>query len=112
MALDLHIWPNHVFLDQLRPHLVANRTRRVPGQRVVGHPLCPSKPEARALMLDNFDRQFRDLADHGIPLAAFTAWTYDAGGCMCDDCAPYILTFARLLKEIRQLPTTISRLSK
>ena len=34
---------------------------------------------------------------------AFTAFAYDYGGCECEKCRPWILTFARLMKEIHSL---------
>lgn len=47
----LVITPNHVFIDQCRPDLLATK-----GPRVFGQLICPSKPEARALILENLAR--------------------------------------------------------
>ncbi|HOJ21201.1 MAG TPA: hypothetical protein PLY56_06680 [Armatimonadota bacterium] len=95
MANDLILTPNHVFLDQLRPDLLATKAPKIFGQL-----LCPSKPEARTIMLENADRQFRDLAESGVRIDSFTAFAYDYGGCACADCAPWILTWARLVRDI------------
>ncbi|MEI7730547.1 MAG: hypothetical protein WCO56_13310 [Verrucomicrobiota bacterium] len=65
--------------------------------------ICPSNPEARQLILTNFERWFNDLADAGIQFSAFTAFAYDYGGCDCEKCRPWILTFARLMKDIHAI---------
>jgi len=95
LKLNLIVTPNHVYLDQLRPRYEAKK-----GDRVFGQLVCPSHPEARKLILENFDRWFRDFADHGLRLSAFTAFAYDYGGCLCDKCRPWILTFARVMREV------------
>lgn len=92
---NLIVTPNHVYLDQVRPEWEAKKTPKIFGQL-----LCPSRPEARAVVLRNFERWFGDLADAGVRLNAFTAFAYDFGGCDCDRCRPWILTFARLMKEV------------
>jgi hypothetical protein len=95
---NLILTPNHVYLDQLRPELLAQKEPRVFGQL-----LCPSIPEARAIILDNIARQLEDLAQSGVQLAAFTAFAYDYGGCACEKCAPWIITFAELVSEIHDI---------
>lgn len=95
LKLNLIVTPNHVYLDQLRPDLAAKKTPKIFGQLI-----CPSHPEARQIILRNYERWFDDLADAGLRLSAFTAFAYDYGGCACDKCRPWILTFARLMKEI------------
>jgi len=98
LALNLIVTPNHVYLDQLRPHYLATKTKKIFGQLV-----CPSDPEAHKLILANFERWFNDFADSGLRLSAFTAFAYDYGGCDCTKCRPWILTFARLTKEIHAI---------
>lgn len=98
LGLNLIVTPNHVYLDQLRPHYAAVKTKKIFGQLV-----CPSHPEARKLILDNFARWFGDLADAGLRFSAFTAFAYDYGGCDCEKCRPWILTFARLMKEVHEV---------
>ncbi|MBN2308932.1 MAG: hypothetical protein JXR94_08185 [Candidatus Hydrogenedentes bacterium] len=95
LACDLCITPNHVFLDQCRPELRAEA-----GGRIFGQLVCPSKPEARALILQNYENLFSDLAGAGVRLSALCACPYDYGGCACEACSPWILTFARLCREI------------
>ncbi len=96
--LNLVVTLNHVYLDQLRPERAAEKDPRIFGQLV-----CPSRPGVRQLILDNFERWFADFAGAGIRLDAFTAFAYDYGGCACSRCRPWILTFARLLKEIHSI---------
>ena len=98
LGLNLIVTPNHVYLDQLRPHYAATKTKMIFGQLV-----CPSHPEAHKLILENFERWFNDLADAGLRISAFTAFAYDYGGCDCEKCRPWILTFARLMKEIHAI---------
>lgn len=98
LRLNLICTPNHVYLDQLRPHYAAVKTKKIFGQLV-----CPSHPEARKVILGNYERWFNDLADAGLRLDAFTAFAYDYGGCDCIKCRPWILTFARLMKEIHAI---------
>jgi hypothetical protein len=95
MALDLIVTPNHVYLDQLRPEWAAKK-----GPRIMGQLICPSHPDARRVILGNFERWFRDFADAGLRLGNFTAFAYDYGGCGCEKCKPWIVSFARLMKEI------------
>lgn len=97
LKLNLIVTPNHVYLDQLRPAYAAEK-----GQRVFGQLVCPSHAEGRKVILNNFRRWFDDLADAGLRLDAFTAFAYDYGGCNCQRCRPWILTFARLMKEIHE----------
>ena len=98
LDLNLIVTPNHVYLDQLRPELEATKSSKIFGQL-----LCPSRPEARKIILNNFVHWCDDLADAGLRLSAFTAFAYDYGGCDCEACRPWILTFARLMKEIHAL---------
>lgn len=95
LECELIITPNHVFLEQCRPDLLAKQ-----GGRVFGQLICPSIPEARAIILKNYENIFRDLADAGVRLSALCPCPYDNGGCACEKCAPWILTFAELTKEI------------
>jgi hypothetical protein len=89
---------NHVFLDQLRPDLLATK-----GSRIIGQLICPSIPEARAIIIGNYETVFRDWAKSGIDLSAFSAFAYDYGGCACDKCSPWILTCAKLVAEIHDV---------
>lgn len=98
LACDLIITPNHVYVDQCLPHLAAKEDSRIFGQLI-----CPSKPEARMIILRNYENLFRDLAQSGVRLSAICLCPYDFGGCACEECKPWILTYARLTEEIYAL---------
>ncbi|GAB6186609.1 hypothetical protein [Thermopirellula anaerolimosa] len=94
-ACDLIITPNHVYVDQCREDLAA-----VQGGRIFGQLICPSNPEARRIILADYEDLFRDFAAAGVRLSAVVTAPYDFGGCGCDRCRPWILTFAQLSQEI------------
>lgn len=98
LPCDLAITPNHVYIDQCRPEWAAEQSDRIFGQLI-----CPSKPEARQAILANYENLFRDLARSGVRLSAVVAAPYDYGGCACARCQPWILTFAKLSREIHKL---------
>ncbi len=98
LGLNLIITPNHVYLNQLRAGLSAVKQRNIIGQLI-----CPGKPEARKIILENAEHWFGDMAQSGIRLNALTAFAYDYGGCACEQCKPWILTFAKLTKEIHAI---------
>ena len=97
-ATDLVITPNHVFRDQLKPEWLARH-----GPRIQGQLICPSQPAARAAILYNYTNLFSDLAKSGVNLTAINSCPYDYGGCACDQCQPWILTFAQLTLDIHQI---------
>jgi hypothetical protein len=98
LATDLVITPNHVFRDQLKPEWLAKR-----GPRIQGQLICPSQPAARDLILHNYTNLFADLAKAGVRLTAINSAPYDYGGCACDQCQPWIITFARLTLDIHKI---------
>jgi hypothetical protein len=87
--------PNHVYISQCLPELKATR-----GYHILGQLICPSIPEARKIILKNYDNLFSDLAKSGVRLTALNACPYDYGGCRCEKCNPWILTYAQLMREI------------
>ncbi len=97
--IDLVITANQVFLSQMSDDLRADLSDK----RFFGQLLCPSKPQARALMLDNARRMFEDLAAQGIPLSSLSGFAFDYGGCNCADCRPWIVTFGKLFAEVLDL---------
>ena len=100
----LNFHPNHVYLTQCLPGLLADRTSGPPGtQTIHGQLICPSIPEARALILKDYENLFADLARSGVQLDALMSCPYDYGGCRCAKCDPWILTHAKLRHEIYQL---------
>jgi len=94
----LTMTPNHVYIDQCLPDILAKK-----GGRIFGQLICPSKPKARQVILRNYAKLFADLAKSGVRLSGLTACPYDYGGCGCDACKPWILTFARLCREIHAI---------
>jgi hypothetical protein len=50
LSCDLVITPNHVYVDQCRPALLAKK-----GPKIFGQLICPSQPEARAMILKNYE---------------------------------------------------------
>jgi len=49
--------------------------------------LCPSKPAARAQLLETWEQLLDRFADPGLDCVTF--WPYDEGGCGCADCWPW-----------------------
>lgn len=95
LSCDLVITPNHVYVDQCRPELLARQ-----GGRILGQLICPSNPTARTIILQNYDNLFADLAHAGVRLNSISACPYDFGGCGCDRCKPWIITFGKLSRDI------------
>ena len=65
-----------------------------------GQLICPHNPDARKVILSNHENLFADLAKSGIHLNSLTAAPYDYGGCNCEHCNPWIITFAELTRDI------------
>ncbi len=64
--------------------------------------LCPSKPKARQMLLDNWARLLDEFADVGIDYVVY--WPYDEGGCGCKDCSPWGANgYPKLCRELSQL---------
>ncbi len=90
--------PNHIYIDQRLPERLAED-----GGEVFGQLVCPSKPEVRRMILENYDRLFADLKASGIKIDALNTFLRDYGGCLCKECDPWILTWARLNWEIFEI---------
>jgi len=99
LQTNLCVTPNHVYLDQLAPDLLADRS----GGRIQGQLICPSKPAGHEIVLKNQRNVFKGLKDRGIRLDAISACPYDYGGCNCPLCRPWILTFGKLAVEIHEI---------
>ena len=99
LELDLIITPNQVFMDQVSSAPEAEKG----DERYYGQLLCPSRPEARRIILDNHRLLFDELRSRGVGLASISACPFDPGGCSCQQCAPWIVTFGRLTREILAL---------
>ena len=52
-----------------------------------GHPICPSRPEGHAYLMDNARHLFEELQEAGLDCVCY--WPYDEGGCACQKCAPW-----------------------
>ncbi len=98
LACDLILTPNHVYADQCHPNVAATI-----GKHIFGQLVCPSNPKGRAIILQNYENLFGDLAEYGVRLSALWACPYDYGGCACANCAPWIVTFAQLSRNIYQV---------
>lgn len=99
LGLDnvLVVTPNIGFVDQMRPEWVGVRDHEL---RVQGQVLCPSKQEARQVIIQNHRNLFTDLHASGIQLDKLVCVPYDDGGCACHACQPYYPVFLKLVQEI------------
>lgn len=61
--------------------------------------VCPSVPAARAYMLEKFEGFAKEAPDYD--LLKFHGG--DGGGCECDRCEPYGLTFIRLVEDMANI---------
>ncbi len=82
------VTPNAAFIDQLRPDLAASAGEA----HYIGPDLCPSKPEARAILVRNFENLLRFLAEGGVSLDYVLVAFRDWGGCDCARCRPWLRT--------------------
>ena len=96
--LGLCVTPNHVFADQVTAQRAA-----VKGDHVFGQLVCPSKADVPELILANYRNLFQDFSDRGLRLGSVSGLPYDYGGCLCDECSPWVVTFGRLFKQIVEL---------
>jgi hypothetical protein len=96
--LGLVITPNHVFSDQVTAANEAVRNDHIFGQLV-----CPSKPGGTELILENYRNLFADFAKRNLGLQSISACPYDYGGCVCETCKPWIVTFGKLVKQIVEM---------
>ncbi len=88
LKTTLAVTPDAVFIDQLRPDLAASAGV----ESYIGPDLCPSKPEARAILLGNFENLLRFLSEGGVTLDYVLVAFRDWGGCDCEACRPWIKT--------------------
>jgi hypothetical protein len=101
-AQDLGLKPGYVYsandlyLNQVTPEIVAKGTDSWNKAQLA----CPSTKGGRAIILHNKENLFRDLAQAGIRLDNVGVGPYDTGGCFCDLCRPWILTFVKLNEDI------------
>jgi hypothetical protein len=58
--------------------------------------VCPSVPEAREALLENYEKTFSEMP----PSDFFTTCSGDVAGCTCDKCMPWGETFIHLIQEM------------
>ena len=58
LAVDMVVTPNHVYLEQCTPDLLATKETGGKGQMIMGQLICPSKPKARVIILKNCENLF------------------------------------------------------
>ena len=98
LRVDFLLTPNHVYVDQRMAPMLADS-----GGRVFGQLICPSNEEAHKLILDDYERLLSDLATSGVQLDRICSCPYDYGGCNCEKCKPWILTWGHLVREIFEI---------
>lgn len=64
-----------------------------------GNWVCPSVPEARKALLEQWDRDFAEREDHEV----LRMYAGDPGGCRCPRCEPWGKTFIELCEEVANL---------
>ena len=87
---------NSVYADQV--HL-----RRLGGKLRYPEDVCPSVPEARAVLLRNRENAFREAARTGLRLRYLLYFAHDNGGCDCAKCLPWVPTYLKIVHEYWQL---------
>lgn len=92
---------NTVFTDQCGDPALANLQAEKPstwppGWQKKDYLFCPSKPQARALILKNHEQAYKDypVIDTAI------MWAYDPSGCGCAACTPWPKTALELGREL------------
>ena len=88
---------NTVFLDQyhdpVKKQYIAEGPRTYASLKRPWQ-FCPSKPEAREIILKNHEESFKRFP----VIDALVLWPYDNGGCGCENCHPWPKTFVELSK--------------
>ena len=87
---------NSVYADQA--HL-----RKLGGKLRYPEDVCPSIPQARAVLLCNRENVFRAAAESGLRLRYVLYFAHDNGGCDCPKCLPWIPTYLELVREYWQI---------
>ncbi len=101
LSLGICITPNHVHADQLHGNKPAVKgVDPVSKTHIFGQLLCPSDKRSRDVILRNQENLFRDFQNRGLRLASLSFCPYDYGGCLCEECQPWIVTFGKLCRDI------------
>ena len=91
--------PNHVYLNQSSQKDI----QAVMGGHVFGQLVCPSNPKGREIILKDYEYLFSDAKAAGIRFTSMESGPYDYGGCNCEKCKPWILTYAKLAHDIHKM---------
>lgn len=94
---------NESFEGQAQPELRARGRLEGTGYET---DLCPSRPEARAMILAD-RRAFLERIRDTTKLDWLCLWPYDQGGCNCELCTPWPTTYMQLGKEVAELTRQI-----
>lgn len=94
---------NESFAEQAPPELRAIGRLEGTGYET---DLCPSKPEARRIILE--DRlEFLERVRQTTALDWLCLWPYDQGGCNCEQCIPWPATYMDLGREIAAMTAEV-----
>jgi len=99
LSTGLVVTPNHVCVDHVTPATAAEMGER----SVFGQLVCPSKPGVRELLRNFYRNLLADLAQCGVSLVSLSPCPYDYGGCTCQRCQPWILTFAAICADLLEI---------
>lgn len=96
MKITVAASPNVVYIDQLtKTELIAETTTT----EYIGPNLCPSKPEAMEIILNNYKNLFAYIDNGNIKIDFILAFLRDWGGCSCEKCSPWIETYLKLWED-------------
>lgn len=98
-GLNMVLTPNHVYMDQVSSDVAAERSE----SKIFGQLVCPSIPRGREIILDNHRDLFRELFEAGVRLTSISPGPYDFGGCTCERCSPWIISFGKLIVDIHTI---------
>ncbi|MCX6625302.1 MAG: hypothetical protein NTY38_30425, partial [Acidobacteria bacterium] len=99
-AQDLGLQPgytmsdNDLYRNQVTPEVLAPNTQEWAIFQALA---CPSVPRGREVTLRELQ-----LAAAGVKLQLACHFAYDTGGCRCDKCRPWVLTFLKRSEEVHE----------
>ena len=96
LKVSLALSPNVVYIDQLSQELAADTSEK----GYIGPNLCPCKPKAKEIILQNQQNILHFLKEKKLSLDYVLAIIKDYGGCACAKCFPWIKTYLSLFEEI------------
>lgn len=103
VGLQFGIGAGNTFFSGAPQHLLAVPLPDPTGRRGnSGFPICPSREEGHAYILENTRRLYAQLADCGLDFLVH--WPYDEGGCACETCQPWGSSgYLRLSRDLTAL---------